>query len=82
MERGENNSRRRIGSFKADINMYGERNLEGSAALRKPHLEILEVQFQTTIESLVGHIVLLICPFPFLVIIYCSSLKFSRSPHQ
>ncbi|XP_002281016.3 protein PLASTID MOVEMENT IMPAIRED 2 isoform X2 [Vitis vinifera] len=42
MERGENNSRRRIGSFKADINMYGERNLEGSAALRKPHLEILE----------------------------------------
>ncbi|KAJ9682826.1 hypothetical protein PVL29_018700 [Vitis rotundifolia] len=42
MERGEYNNRRRIGSFKADINMNGERNLEGSAALRKPHLEILE----------------------------------------
>ena len=85
MERGEYNNRRRIGSFKANINKYGERNLEGSAAVRKPHLEISEVLFLTTVESLITTYgsVNLIRPSEFLLIMYSSSsLKFRRSRPQ
>ncbi|XP_065848434.1 protein PLASTID MOVEMENT IMPAIRED 2 isoform X2 [Euphorbia lathyris] len=42
MDRREFDDRRRLGTVKTAVNMYGERILEGTCSLNKPHMDLAE----------------------------------------